>query len=282
MKIVRTPQEAREIVKCVENSPEHVPGLVPTMGFLHEGHLSLIRRCRRECTFCAVSIFVNPLQFGPAEDFYEYPRDMGKDVALLEQEGVDLLFAPSTEDMYHPESSTIVSERKLSGVLCGASRPGHFDGVCTVVLKLYNILRPRRMYFGEKDYQQLAVVRRMMRDLNVSVEVIGCPIIRDPDGLAKSSRNVYLQALERKEALCINQALSEAESLFLRGERKTAALEEAVRSRLSKTGLVNLEYVEVRDADNLERTEEIENPVVVAVAARVGKARLIDNRVLRL
>lgn len=281
MKIAETPEEARETLRLLKGQGRPVVGLVPTMGFIHEGHLSLVRKCRKECMVSVVSIFVNPLQFGPTEDFADYPRDMERDVVLLEHEDVDLLFAPSVDVMYQPGSSTMVTERKLSRVLCGAARPGHFDGVCTVVLKLYNIVEPDKMYFGEKDYQQLSIIRRMMKDLDVRVEIVGCPIIRETDGLAKSSRNIYLTSEERKDACAINEALNEAESLFRNGERKTCVLEYVVLSRLLQTSAVKPEYVEVRDAVTLEKTEEITRPSVIAVAARVGKARLIDNRVLR-
>ncbi|HAA47372.1 MAG TPA: pantoate--beta-alanine ligase [Synergistaceae bacterium] len=281
MKIAETLEEARETLRLLKGQDRPVVGLVPTMGFIHEGHLSLVRKCRKECTVSVVSVFVNPLQFGPAEDFADYPRDMERDVALLEKENVDLLFAPSVDVMYLPDSSTMVTERKLSSVLCGAARPGHFDGVCTVVLKLYNIVEPDKMYFGEKDYQQLSIIRRMMKDLDVPVEIVGCPIIREADGLAKSSRNIYLTAEERKDACAINEALNEAENLFRDGERKTCVLEYVVLSRLLQTSAVKPEYVEVRDAVTLEKIEEITRPSVIAVAARVGKARLIDNRVLR-
>jgi pantoate--beta-alanine ligase len=280
-KIARTPEEARKMLKVLKGQKHLVVGMVPTMGFLHEGHLSLVRKCKKDCDLCVVSIFVNPIQFSPSEDYEDYPRDLERDVTLLESEGVDLLFAPQAEAMYLPDASTVVRETQLSNVMCGASRPGHFEGVCTVVLKLYNIVTPHRMYFGEKDYQQLVVIRRMMRDLNVPTEVIGCPIIRDPDGLAVSSRNIYLKPEERKEAVCINQALCEAERCFREGERKAEVLEKLVRSKLLSKKKVSLEYVEVRDAESLETMVNITKPVVLAVAARVGKARLIDNRVLR-
>jgi pantoate--beta-alanine ligase len=281
MKVVKTPEQARETLKGLKGKPSVAVGMVPTMGFLHEGHLSLVKKCKADCDVCVVSIFVNPIQFGPSEDYEDYPRDMEKDKTLLENAGVDLLFSPSVEDMYAEDATTVVRETKLSGVLCGTSRPGHFEGVCTVVLKLYNIATPDRMYFGEKDFQQLVVIRRMMRDLNVPVEVVGCPVVRDPDGLAISSRNVYLKREEKKEALSINKALSEAERRFHEGERDAMVLEEIVRSRLLKTSLVTPEYVEVRDTESLERVRQITKPSVIAVAAGVGKARLIDNRVLR-
>jgi pantoate--beta-alanine ligase len=227
-----------------------------------------------------VSIFVNPLQFGPSEDLAAYPRDFDRDSALLEKEGVDLLFAPREEDMYYPDFSTVVKENKLSRYMCGAFRPGHFDGVCTVVLKLFNIVQPGRAYFGQKDYQQLQVLKRMVRDLNVPVEVIGCPIVRDHDGLALSSRNVYLTEEQRKEALKIPKALEEAERLFKSGVKDVKALEAKVREILSEGDGLKVQYVEIRDAENLEEVNEIKDRVVIAVAAYVGKARLIDNKIL--
>jgi len=281
MKTTKTPGQARETLKALKAGASKRVGMVPTMGFLHEGHLSLVRQCKKDCDLCVVSIFVNPIQFSPSEDYEDYPRDLERDMALLENEGVDLLFAPPVEAMYMPDASTIVRETKLSNTLCGALRPGHFEGVCTVVLKLYHIVTPHRMYFGEKDYQQLVVIRRMMRDLNVPTDIIGCPIVRDPDGLAVSSRNIYLKPEERKEAVCINEALCEAERRFREGERKAEALENLVRSYLYSKKRVSLEYVQVRDAESLEKMENITKPAVIAVAARVGKARLIDNKVLR-
>ncbi|MFP4481866.1 MAG: pantoate--beta-alanine ligase [Thermovirgaceae bacterium] len=281
MKTAKSPKQAREALKGLKEGMPKVVGLVPTMGFLHEGHLSLIRRCKKECELCVVSIFVNPIQFGPSEDYEDYPRDFERDVAFLEKEGVDLLFAPPAEAMYLKGASTVVRETKLSNVLCGATRPGHFEGVCTVVLKLYNILTPDRMYFGEKDYQQLVVIRKMMKDLNVPVEIIGCPTVRDSDGIAVSSRNIYMKPEETKDAAYINEALCEAEKRFHEGERKTEVLEKLVRTRLSQAKRMSIEYVEVRDAENLEKVEKITKPAVVAVAVRVGKARLIDNRILR-
>ncbi len=281
MKTVKTPEQAREALKGLNAGALKTVGMVPTMGFLHEGHLSLVRQCKKDCDLCVVSIFVNPIQFSPSEDYEDYPRDLNRDKALLASEGVDLLFAPPAEVMYLPDASTVVRETKLSEVMCGALRPGHFEGVCTVVLKLYNIVTPHRMYFGEKDYQQLVVIRRMMRDLNVPVDIIGCPIVRDLDGLAVSSRNIYLKPEERKEAACINEALREAERRFHEGERNTKVLEKLVRSHLLPKKNIFLEYVQIRDAENLEKMGKITKPVVMAVAARVGKARLIDNRVLR-
>ncbi|AER66975.1 pantothenate synthetase [Thermovirga lienii DSM 17291] len=279
MKIIKEPSEVREYIRQKGLNREEI-GFVPTMGYLHEGHLSLVRRCKQENSFCVVSIFVNPLQFGPSEDLAAYPRDFDRDSALLEKEGVDLLFAPREEDMYYPDFSTVVKENKLSRYMCGAFRPGHFDGVCTVVLKLFNIVQPGRAYFGQKDYQQLQVLKRMVRDLNVPVEVIGCPIVRDHDGLALSSRNVYLTEEQRKEALKIPKALEEAERLFKSGVKDVKALEAKVREILSEGDGLKVQYVEIRDAENLEEVNEIKGKVVIAVAAYVGKARLIDNKIL--
>ena len=279
MKILSRPSELREFIEQKGIKGEEI-GFVPTMGYLHEGHLSLVRKCRQENSFCVVSIFVNPLQFGPTEDLAAYPRDLDRDKALLEKEGVDLLFVPTEQDMYHPDFSTSVKETKLSRYMCGAFRLGHFDGVCTVVLKLFNIVQPKRAYFGEKDYQQLQVLRRMVRDLNVPVEVVGCPIVRDHDGLALSSRNVYLTKEQRQEALRIPKALEEAERLFKEGERRASVLEAKMREVLSAGKGLKVQYIEIRDADNLEEVEEIKGRVVVALAVYVGKARLIDNKIL--
>jgi len=252
-------------------------GLVPTMGFLHEGHLSLVRRCRKENSICVVSIFVNPIQFGQGEDLGSYPRDMNRDLELLEKEKVDFVFAPEPSAMYSPQFSTFVEETDLSTGMCGSSRPGHFRGVCTVVLKLLNIIRPSRAYFGEKDYQQLQVIRRMTDDLNLPLEIVGCPIVREEDGLAMSSRNMYLSPDERKSALLLNRALSRARDLFEKGERSGTVLERTVRDILNSDRKVDCEYVCVKDAASLKDISRINREAVIAIAARVGKARLIDN-----
>jgi pantoate--beta-alanine ligase len=271
--------EAREFLKGEREAGNSV-GLVPTMGFLHEGHLSLVRRARKENDRCVVSIFVNPLQFGPSEDFNAYPRDLDRDLAQLSSEGVDLVFVPVAEDIFLPDHSVIVSERSLSGFLCGSARPGHFDGVCTVVLKLFNILHPDRAYFGEKDYQQLQVIRRMARDLDLEVEIVGCPIVREKDGLAMSSRNTYLAGEERAQAVALSRALVEARSLFEAGERDSRSILTVIRKVVESYPLVSLEYAEVRDAEDLSPVERVKGKTVVALAVRVGKARLIDNTVL--
>jgi pantoate--beta-alanine ligase len=270
-----TPEEAFKTLDLHSNDGDI--GLVPTMGFLHEGHLSLVRRCRKENSICIVSIFVNPIQFGQGEDLGSYPRDMDRDLELLEKEKVDFVFAPEPSAMYSPQFSTFVEETDLSRGMCGSSRPGHFRGVCTVVLKLLNIIRPSRAYFGEKDYQQLQVIRRMTDDLNLPLEVVGCPIVRDEDGLAMSSRNMYLSPDERKSALLLNRALSRARDLFEKGERSGTVLERTVRDILNSDRKVECEYVCVKDAASLKDIPRIDREAVIAVAARVGKARLIDN-----
>lgn len=275
MKVMITPEEAFKTLDLHSNDGDI--GLVPTMGFLHEGHLSLVRRCRKENSICIVSIFVNPIQFGQGEDLGSYPRDMDRDLELLEKEKVDFVFAPEPSAMYSPQFSTFVEETDLSRGMCGSSRPGHFRGVCTVVLKLLNIIRPSRAYFGEKDYQQLQVIRRMTDDLNLPLEVVGCPIVRDEDGLAMSSRNMYLSPDERKSALLLNRALSSALDLFEKGERSGTVLERTVRDILNSDRKVECEYVCVKDAASLKDIPRIDREAVIAIAARVGKARLIDN-----
>lgn len=255
-------------------------GFVPTMGYLHEGHLSLVRKSVSENQTTVVSIFVNPLQFGPNEDYEAYPRDLEKDCMLLEKEGVDLVYCPKPEDLYHPDHSTYVVEEGVSRDLCGASRPGHFRGVCTVVLKLFHLVEPDRAYFGEKDYQQLQVIRRMVRDLNVPVEIRGCPIVREQDGLALSSRNVYLSPPERASALALSRSLKKAKALYDSGERDAAKIAGCVREELKGDPSLYVEYVEVRDASELSALKTIERPAVLALAVRVGKTRLIDNVIL--
>jgi pantoate--beta-alanine ligase len=277
--VARKISAARKYLEGKRSADSSV-GLVPTMGFLHEGHLSLVRRARRENDICVVSIFVNPLQFGPSEDLEAYPRDMERDLGLLSSEGADLVFAPDPEEMYLPDRSVVVTERDLSRSLCGADRPGHFDGVCTVVLKLFNIISPDRAYFGEKDYQQLLVVRRMVRDLDVDVQIRGCPIVRERDGLAMSSRNIYLGESERIDALALSKALVGARSVFDAGERDCRKIMATVKSVLEAHPLVSIDYAEIRDAETLLPVERVERRAVVALAVRVGKARLIDNTVL--
>ena len=255
----------------------HSVGLVPTMGFLHEGHVSLIRRARADNEKVAVSIFVNPTQFGPGEDYESYPRDLERDLSVLSEENVDLVFIPSPEQMYAKEHLVYVDVESLGDVLCGAQRPGHFRGVCTVVAKLFNIFRPDRAYFGQKDAQQLTIIRQMARDLNFGVEIVRCPIVREPDGLALSSRNAYLSEKERKAALVIPRSLSLARNALENGERDAGRIRRIIAGEIEKEPLACIGYVEVVDASSLRPVERIDRPVLAAVAVKIGPARLIDN-----
>jgi len=255
-------------------------GFAPTMGALHEGHLSLVRTARAQSDAVAVSIFVNPTQFGPNEDFSNYPRTLERDRELLEKEGVDLLFAPSAEDMYPKSSVTWVEIPELSQKLCGRSRPGHFRGVTTVVSKLFHIVEPDLAFFGQKDAAQVAVIRRMVRDLNFPIEIVVCPIVREPDGLAMSSRNVYLSPQERKSALALHHSLTAIKAQFDLGERKAAHLTQMGKQVLADEPGVQVDYLEIVDPDTLDPMEELNRPTLVAVAGFVGKTRLIDNVVL--
>lgn len=255
-------------------------GLVPTMGYLHEGHLSLVRASRGENDVSVVSLFVNPIQFGPGEDLERYPRDEARDLELLEKEGVDYLFAPAAQALYAPDHSTFVDETALSLPLCGASRPGHFRGVCTVVLKLFHIVGPDRAYFGMKDYQQLQVIQRMVRDLDVPVKIRPCPLVREPDGLALSSRNAYLSPEERRSALGLSAALRAVAEAYEGGERSASSLVALAQEKLAQDRRLDVDYLEIRGAESLEPLDVVDRPAVVALAARVGKTRLIDNIVI--
>jgi len=253
---------------------------VATMGFLHHAHVCLVREARKRGDRVVVSIFVNPTQFGPGEDFAGYPRDLARDCALMESEGVEVIFQPAVEEMYPRGYETHVEVERLSAPLCGATRPGHFRGVATVVAKLFNIVRPHAAIFGEKDYQQLQLIRRMVRDLSMDVEIISYPIVREPDGLAMSSRNAYLAAAERQAAVCLSRSLCKAERLFKRGETSAQALIRLALAELAKEPLAKVEYVNLCDAETLDDVETIDDPAVLALAVRIGRARLIDNRVL--
>lgn len=252
-------------------------GLVPTMGFLHEGHQSLIVRAAAENDRVVVSIFVNPTQFAPNEDFSSYPRDLNHDTSICEAAGAHLIFHPEISEMYDADRLTSIHITELNNELCGKSRPIHFDGVCTVVSKLFNIIEPYRAYFGKKDAQQLIIIRRMVSDLNFPVEIIGCPIIREEDGLAKSSRNTYLSAEERIAALVLHQALTFGEDLVKSGERRVPIVISAIRAILEKEPLACIDYVELVDADSLQVIKQITGTVLCAVAVFIGKTRLIDN-----
>jgi pantoate--beta-alanine ligase len=252
-------------------------GLVPTMGALHEGHLSLIRRARSECGLVVVWIFVNPTQFAPGEDLDRYPRDLERDQTSAATAGADVIFNPSVEEIFLPDFSTWVEVEGLGEGLCGAARPGHFRGVCTVVTKFFHICEPDRAYFGQKDAQQLASIRRMVRDLNMGVEIVACPIVREPDGLAMSSRNAYLSPEERRQATILNHALQLAQRLVAEGERDVAVLEDSMRKVLASASLAEVEYVAIVGADDLQPVARIAGEGLVALAVRFGKTRLIDN-----
>ncbi len=252
-------------------------GLVPTMGFLHEGHLSLVRAARQQNEHVVVSIFVNPAQFAPSEDLASYPRDEARDLALLDAEAVDAVFAPTVEQMYPAGYATYVAVEGLTQRLEGASRPTHFRGVTTVVLKLLNIVQPRRAYFGQKDAQQLAVIQRMVRDLDLSPEIIRLPIIREPDGLAMSSRNVYLNLEQRAAALVLSQALHFAADLHADGERDAKVIRSRMRALIAAQPLATLDYVSIAAAETLEEVTTIDGPVLVSLAVRFSTTRLIDN-----
>jgi pantoate--beta-alanine ligase len=276
VRVIQTVREVREALESARKS-NTVIGLVPTMGALHAGHESLIQTARRESGVVVVSIFVNPLQFGPNEDYTRYPRAFTKDLEICERHGADLAFAPSVEEMYPLPQLTFTDVARVSEHLCGAFRPGHFRGVATVVLKLFNIVQPDRAYFGEKDMQQLAVIRRMVTDLNVPITIIGVPTVRENDGLAISSRNQYLNPAERKAAPVLYRALQEAAGRVRSGERHAAKIREAAIAILSKEALVRLEYLEIVDPDEIQPISTVSGRVRIAAAIWIGNTRLIDN-----
>lgn len=255
-------------------------GLVPTMGYLHEGHVSLARRARQECASVAVSIFVNPTQFGPNEDLAKYPRDLERDLRLLEQAEVDLVWTPTPEMMYPPGYQTWVAVENVSQPLEGAQRPGHFRGVTTVVSKLFNAVQPQKAYFGQKDAQQAAVIRRMTRDLDFPVEIVVCPIVREPDGLAMSSRNVYLTPEQRRAAPVLHRALLAAEAAYGKGERSAVKLRQAMSDVLAAEPLAQVQYVSCADHETLQELEQVTGKSLLSMAVYFGKTRLIDNLVL--
>ena len=279
MKICKTIQEMREECSAVRRSGKRL-GFVPTMGALHEGHLSLMRGARGACQSVAVSIFVNPTQFGPNEDLARYPRNFERDWGLLETENVELLFAPTVEEMYPQGSVTWVTVEGLSEKLDGRSRPGHFRGVTTIVAKLFHIVQPDAAFFGQKDAAQVAIIRRMVRDLNFPVDIVACPIVREADGLAMSSRNAYLDAEQRRQAQGLHRSLIRVKGIWAAGERNAAKLIAAGREEIGAQQGVRLDYFEIVDAENLDPVATAEAGSLVAVAAFVGMTRLIDNTVL--
>lgn len=276
MKIATTAKEVKEIVEGWKKEGKRV-GFVPTMGYLHEGHKSLIDISVMENDKTVVSVFVNPTQFAPNEDFESYPRNFMADAKLCEEAGADLIFHPEPEEMYAEDFCTYVEMEDITKGLCGKTRPTHFRGVCTVVLKLFNIVRPDRAYFGQKDAQQLAVIKRMVRDLNLDVKIEGCPIVREGDGLAKSSRNTYLNKEERLAAVVISRAVKRGLKMVEEGERDSKTIIEVMRTMIESEPLAKIDYVEIVDWHTLKPMEKINGPLLAAVAVYIGKTRLIDN-----
>jgi pantoate--beta-alanine ligase len=280
MQLVHSIAETRAALRKLRAQNGTV-GLVPTMGALHAGHISLVRAARAQTDVVVATIFVNPTQFGPNEDFSKYPRTFEEDCLLLEHEGVDILFAPAAEEMYPPGASTFVEVGGISDRLDGVSRPGHFRGVATIVAKLFHIVSPDRAFFGQKDAAQVAVLRSMVRDLNFPLEIVVCPTVREPDGLALSSRNRYLSPAERQIALTLRRTLTEIEKCATQGEERSSGLIETGLEVLSHGPEVRLDYLKIVDPDTLEDVDEIRNGALVAIAAWVGVTRLIDNIVLK-
>lgn len=278
MQIVTTQAALREKVRAWHREGLTV-GLVPTMGYLHEGHASLIDRARAACDRVVASVFVNPTQFGPGEDLEAYPRDFERDCQLLEAHGCDLVFHPEVDEMY-PVGGTATYVELLNDMpkqLCGVTRPIHFRGVCTVVSKLFNLVNPDKAFFGQKDAQQLSIIRRMVRDMSYGIEIVGCPIVRDEDGLAKSSRNTYLSAEEREAALVLSRAVHLGEKLIAEGERDVTRLIDAMKAEILTTPLARIDYVSAVNLDTLEALDRLEGSVLVAMAVYIGRTRLIDN-----
>jgi pantoate--beta-alanine ligase len=274
MKVLKTIDEMRRL-----KLPQPV-GFVPTMGYLHEGHLVLVRRAKAENSSVVVSIFVNPTQFGPREDFKAYPRDPERDLALLEKEGTDVVFMPPVDEMYPKNFNSWVEVGKIAERLEGASRPGHFRGVATVVAKLFNIVQPDKAYFGQKDAQQLLVIKKMVAELDMKLEVIGVPTVREPDGLAMSSRNTYLNPEERKAAVVLYQALNLAQRLCSQGEKDAKKIRRQMTDLIQKQPLANIDYISIADTETLDELEEVKPPALVSLAVRFGRTRLIDNVVV--
>jgi pantoate--beta-alanine ligase len=276
MKVVETVKEVRDLVKAWKKEGQSV-GFVPTMGYLHEGHGSLITKARENNDKVVVSIFVNPMQFGPTEDLESYPRDLAKDSAFCESLGADLIFHPTPEEMYHDDFSTYVDMSVLTEELCGLSRPVHFRGVCTVVNKLFNIVQPDNAYFGEKDAQQLAIIKHMVQDLNMDINVVGCPIVREADGLAKSSRNTYLSEEERKAALILSKTIELGKKLVAEGETDAEVLVSKMKANIETEPLAKIDYVKAVNGLTMQQQKEVKAPMLVAMAVYIGKTRLIDN-----
>ncbi|MCX5895883.1 MAG: pantoate--beta-alanine ligase [Proteobacteria bacterium] len=279
MQVIRSIKEMQAFSESARQQGKTIV-LVPTMGFLHEGHATLMREGRKKGDVLVISIFVNPAQFGPGEDYEQYPRDWESDVKIAESAGVDCIFTPDAGEMYPDGFQTTVSLSQVTGNLCGIYRPTHFQGVATVVAKLFNCTKPHRALFGEKDFQQLVVIRRMVKDLNFDIQVSGVPTVREPDGLAMSSRNLYLNTEQRAAAVSLSRALLEAQKMFKAGERNAGVLMEAARKIIEGEHGTTIDYIKICDVETLEDIQRIAQPVVMALAVRIGKARLIDNIVL--
>ncbi len=281
MKILKTIKEVKEELKSYRKA-EKVISFVPTMGYLHEGHLSLVTYAKQNSDICVVSIFVNPIQFGPSEDFNRYPRDEERDLNLLEKEGCDFVFIPDAKEMYPDDYQTYVKVKKYSEILEGEFRPTHFEGVTTIVLKLFNIVQPDFAVFGQKDAQQAFIIQKMVMDLNLSVRIDVLPIVRETDGLAMSSRNIYLNNEERKQALCLYKGLKLGEKLFKEGEKEAVKIKEAVKNLIAQYSLTRVDYVEIVDKDTFNRVEKLESDrsYYLLLAVRIGNTRLIDNIIL--
>ena len=280
MKLVDSVSRMSTLVKMLKKEGKSI-GLVPTMGYLHEGHLSLVRAAKKHTDVVVMSIFVNPLQFGPTEDFEKYPRDLKHDEALASGAGVDVIFSPVVADMYPQGYATHVNVEGLTSALCGSQRPGHFKGVTTVIAKLFNIVKPTVAYFGQKDAQQAAVIRKMTQDLNMDIEIKVMPIIRERDGLAMSSRNIYLSEDERREALVLSQSLEKAAALVKSGEKDAKKIVKMIRELLLQKPLVKIDYISVVDVKNICELTTISGEALIALAAFVGKTRLIDNTIVK-
>jgi len=286
MQIIHHIKELRQAVRDARASRRELTvGFVPTMGYLHQGHASLLEAARKQCDLVVLSIFVNPLQFGPNEDLARYPRDEERDLAVAKATGTDIVFFPSVEEMYPQPTKTIVSVSGVSERLCGASRPGHFDGVATVVTKLFNIVQPDYAFFGMKDAQQIAVIQQMVNDLNIPVEIVPCKIVREEDGLALSSRNVYLQPEEREQALVLSSALNMAEEFVKehQGPLKASELQDAVKRHIAQSPLAEIDYADILEYPTLEPVTDLRSvpAFIIALAVKFGKTRLIDNTIIR-
>ncbi|SCC17945.1 pantoate--beta-alanine ligase [Gilliamella intestini] len=276
MNVVSTIKEVQAQVKAWRQAGYSI-GLVPTMGYLHEGHQSLMAAAKKDNQKVIVTIFVNPIQFGPSEDLASYPRDLNRDKIACEQMGVDLIFCPTVNEMYDANFNSYVDVNDLTDALCGKRRPGHFKGVCTVVTKLFNITQPDRAYFGQKDAQQLAVIKRMVNDLNFDIEIVGCPIVREADGLAKSSRNSYLSESERSASVCLYQAIERAKAMIKQGEKSVTIITKVMHELITNQPLAKIDYIEFVDLTSLKSVDMLEQDSLCALAVYIGKTRLIDN-----